>query len=122
MEATKELLGIARLKIHPGKLAEFKRLQSNCMESVRTKDTGTLQYDWYISSDYEECLVVERYRDSRALLEHFENLGKTMAALFETCSGSGEICGIPSPELTKALEGSPVRIYSPYQSMQLGCQ
>jgi quinol monooxygenase YgiN len=112
-----DLLGIARLKIHPGKLEEFKRLQAMCLESVRTKDTGTLQYDCFFSSDYAECLVVERYRDSEALLEHFANLGETAAALFETCSASGELCGSPSPELMKALEGSPVRIFSPYRSM-----
>jgi hypothetical protein len=58
-----ELLGIARLRIHPGKLEEFKRLQ--------------------------------------ALI----------------CSAAGELCGSPSPELMKALEGSPVRIFSPYLSM-----
>ena len=40
-----ELQSIARLKIHPGKLEEFKRLAAKCMESVRTRDTGTLQYD-----------------------------------------------------------------------------
>ena len=68
-------------------------------------------------SDYSECLVYERHRDSEAFLEHITNLGETMAAPFETCSGSGEICGTPSPELMKALEGWPVRIYSPYQSI-----
>jgi hypothetical protein len=41
-----ELQSIARLTIHHGKLEEFKRLAAKCMESVRTKDTGTLQYDW----------------------------------------------------------------------------
>jgi quinol monooxygenase YgiN len=118
LQTTKELLGIARLKIHPGKLEEFRNLQAKCMESVRTKDTGTLQYECFFSSDYTECLVVERYRDSEALLEHTANLGETSAAIFKTCSAAGEICGTPSPELMKALEGSPVRIFSPYLSMQ----
>jgi quinol monooxygenase YgiN len=113
----KEILGIARLKIHPGKLEEFKRLQYKCLESVQTKDIGTLQYDLFFNSDYSECLAIERYRDSEALLEHLANLGNTLTAIFETCSGSGEICGTPSPELKKALESSPVRIYSPYLSM-----
>src|SRR5687767_192583 len=112
-----EIQGIARLKIHPGKLEEFKRLQAKCLESVRTRDTGTLQYDLYISSDQAECVALERYRDSEALLEHIANLGETMDALLETCSISGEICGTPSPELIKALEGSGVRIYSPYHSI-----
>ncbi|MDE2092137.1 MAG: antibiotic biosynthesis monooxygenase [Gammaproteobacteria bacterium] len=112
-----ELQGIARLKIHPGKLEDFKRLAAKCMDSVRTKDTGTLQYEWYFSGDYSECLVLERYRDSKALLEHMSNLGETMSALFKTCSGSGELCGIPTPDLSKALENAPVQFYSPFLSL-----
>lgn len=112
-----ELLAIARDKIHDGKLEEFKRLAVKCMESVRTRDSGTLQYDWFFSSDHSECVVFERYRDSEALLEHVANLGETMNAFLETCSVSGEIFGTPSPELMKALEGLNIRIYSPYQSI-----
>ena len=118
MESTKELLGIARLKIHPGKLEEFKRLQARCVELVRARDTGTLQYDCLFNGDQSESLVVERYRDSAALLEHFANLGETAAALFATCSASGELCGTPSPELMKALEGSPVRVFWPHLSLK----
>ena len=52
-----ELQCIARLKIHYGKLDEFKRLAARCMELVRTKDTETLQYELYFNSDNTECLV-----------------------------------------------------------------
>jgi quinol monooxygenase YgiN len=45
-----ELLCIARLKIHSGKLDEFKHLAARCVELLRTKDTGTLQYDLYFNS------------------------------------------------------------------------
>ena len=50
-----------------GKLEEFKRLSAQCLEIVRTKDTGTLQYEIYFSNDQSECIVVERYRDSDGL-------------------------------------------------------
>ena len=50
------------------KLDEFKHLAARCVELVRTKDTGTLQYELYFNSDNTECLVFERYRDSQALL------------------------------------------------------
>ena len=73
-----ELHAIARLKIHHGKLEEFKRLAVKCMESVRTRDSGTLQYDWFFSDDHSECVVHERYRDSAALLEHGANLGRDL--------------------------------------------
>lgn len=109
-----ELQSVARLKIHDDKLDEFKRLATKCAELVRTKDTGTLQYELYFNSDNTECLVFERYRDSQALLEHFKNMGDTMAAILQTCSGSGEICGTPSPELIEKLKDSPVRVYTPF--------
>jgi quinol monooxygenase YgiN len=70
-----ELLGIARFKFHEGKLEEFKRLSAQAMEIVRTKDTGTLQYDIYFNEDQSECIVLERYRDSEAAIEHASNLG-----------------------------------------------
>jgi hypothetical protein len=50
-EAVSELLGIARFKFHDGKLEEFKRLSAQAMEIVRTKDSGTLQYDTYFNDD-----------------------------------------------------------------------
>ena len=61
-----ELWGIARFKFHEGKVEEFKRLSAQAMEIVRTKDTGTLQYDIYFNDDESECVVLERYRDSEA--------------------------------------------------------
>jgi quinol monooxygenase YgiN len=109
-----ELQCVARLKIHDGKLDEFKRLAAKCAELVHTKDTGTLQYELYFNSDHTECLVFERYRDSQALLDHHKNLGDTFAAILQTCSGSGEICGTPSPELIEQLKDSPVQVYTPF--------
>jgi quinol monooxygenase YgiN len=114
-----EIQGIARLKIHDGKLEEFKRVAAQCMEVVRTKDTGTLQYELYFNQDQTECLVLERYRDSQSLMEHLSNIGGLMDAMLKTCTGSGEVCGNATPELIKALEGSPVRLFSPFQSLQL---
>ena len=112
-----EIQGIARLKIRDGKLEEFKRIASQCMQVVRTKDTGTLQYESYFNEDQTERLVLERYRDSESLLKHHKNVGGLMDALLKTCTGSGELCGTATPELLKALEGSPVRLFSPYQAL-----
>jgi len=117
VQVTTEIKGFARLKIHSGKIQEFKDLQAKCMAIVRAKDTGTLQYEVFFNDDSSECIVYERYRDSDALLEHFSNLGDLMPALFRVCSASGEILGAPSAQLRKALEGSPVCIYTPYQSL-----
>jgi quinol monooxygenase YgiN len=112
-----ELQTFARLRIKEGMLDEYKRLSALCMESVRTKDTGTLQYETYFSPDNTECLVFERYRDSESLIEHFKNLGDLYNQVLETCSGAGEVCGNASPELVELLKGSPVAVYKPFMTL-----
>ena len=114
-----ELLGIARFKFHEGKLDEFKRLSAQAMEIVRTKDSGTLQYDTYFNDDQSECVVIERYRDSEAALEHAANLADLSAAVLATVSVvHGELLGEPSTELRANLADMEVpQIFTPYESM-----
>jgi quinol monooxygenase YgiN len=113
-----EIQSIARFKIHDGKLEDWKRLIAEAMETIRSKDSGTLQYDLFLSDDSSEGVLIERYRDSDALLEHFANLGDTMNALLQMYSSiSGEILGTPRAALREAVEGADVRVYVPYQSM-----
>ena len=111
-----ELQGIARFKIHEGKLEEFKRLSAQCMEIVRTKDTGTLQYEIYFNDDQSECIVHERYRDSEALIEHTAHLGDMMEAILATGSVSGELLGEPSAEFRAKMADSEVRLFTPLLS------
>ena len=88
------------------------------MEIVRTKDTGTLQYETYFNDDQSECIVLERYRDSQALIEHFAHIGgDLMEAIAATGSLSGELLGEPSAELRATIAGSEVRLFTSYQSM-----
>jgi quinol monooxygenase YgiN len=115
--AVSELVGIARYTFHEGRVEEFKRLSAQCMEIVRTKDTGTLQYEIYFNDDQSECIVLERYRDSEALIEHLANLGDLGEAILATGSVSGELLGEPSAELRANLAGSPVRLFTPFLSM-----
>ena len=112
-----ELQGIGRFKFHGGKLEEFKRLAAHCMEIARAKDTGTLQYDIYFNDYQSECIVLERYRDSEALVEHAVHLGDLGEAIFATGWVSGELLGEPSAELRAKMVGSGVSRFTPYQSM-----
>jgi quinol monooxygenase YgiN len=112
-----EIQGVARLKINDGKLDEFKWIATKFMQIVRTKDTGTLQYELYFNQAQTECLVLERYRDLLSLLQHQNNIGGLMAALLETSTGSSVACGKATPELIKALEGSPVQLFTPYHAL-----
>jgi quinol monooxygenase YgiN len=112
-----ELQGIARFKFDEGKLEEFKRLSAQCMEIMRTKDTATLQYEIYFNDDQSECIVLERYKDPEALIQHAANVGDLMEAILATGSVSGELLGEPSADLRAQLAGGPVRLSTPFQSM-----
>ena len=113
-----ELQGIGRFKFHEvGKLEEFKRLSAQAMEIVRAKDTGTLQYEIYFSDDQSECIVLERYRDPGALVEHATNLGDLGAAILATGLVSSELLGQPGAALSAQLADSPVRLFTPFLSM-----
>ena len=115
-----ELWGIARFRIHEGKLEEFKRLSAQAREVVRTKDSGTLLYDIYLNDEQTECVVLERYRDSEAAIEHAVNLGDLSAAVLATVSVvHGELLGEPSAELRANLADLEVpQLFTPYASME----
>ena len=72
--AATELQAIVRFKFHDGDVEEFKRLSSECLEIVRSKDVGTLQYDTYFNDDESQAIVLERFRDSDALILHSEKM------------------------------------------------
>jgi quinol monooxygenase YgiN len=115
-----ELLGIARFKFHEGMREEYLRLSEQAAELVRTKEPGTLQYDLYLSADQSECMIIERYRDSEAAMEHAANLGHLFDAVLATVSiVHGELLGEPSDELRAKLAGNDVPVlFTPYWSME----
>jgi len=117
-----ELLGIARFKFHEGRREEYLRLSDQAMEIVRTKDSGTLQYDLYLNGDKSECMFIERYRDSEAAIEHAANVGPLFASVLATVSVvHGELLGEPSAELRAKLAGSEVPVlFTPYRSWRPG--
>jgi quinol monooxygenase YgiN len=116
--ATTELQAIVRFRFHDGDVEEFKRLSTQCMEIVRTQDTGTLQYDTYFNEDETECIVLERFRDAEALIQHGENLAHLMDAIIATGSVSGELLGELSDELrSRFADDGPVQLFTPWLTM-----
>jgi quinol monooxygenase YgiN len=105
-----EIKGIARVKFFPGKV--------EAMEIVRTKDTGTLQYEIFFNADESEAIVFERYRDSDAALEHFANIGHLMAPLMETATVTGELLGTPNAEIRRNLTGGQPKLFEPWMTME----
>jgi quinol monooxygenase YgiN len=106
----------AKMKINHGMLEEFKQQAAKCISIAKEMDPGTLQYDWFISSDNTECEIRETYESSEALLAHVSNLREALRILFEKfASGhSVVIYGEPSAELLENAKarGIEVKIFS----------
>jgi quinol monooxygenase YgiN len=115
---TTELQSIVRFRFHEGQLEEFKRLSGVCMEIVRAKDPGTLQYDTFFNEDETECIVLERFRDLDALLRHGENIGdELMEQIVATGECHGELLGPVPEELREQFAGGPVQVFLPYAAL-----
>lgn len=112
-----EIQATARLKIHDGRLQDFRVLAARVMEAVRAQDSGTLQFDWFMSEDQRECVARETYRDSEAFLEHLQNVEELVGELLGLGDLSIEMYGSPSDALLEATAALSPRIYSPFQSL-----
>jgi quinol monooxygenase YgiN len=72
----------ARLKVRPGQLEGFKRQAAEIVRLAKERDTGTLRYDWFLSSDGAQCEVREAYVSSDALIEHRMHIGEALDKMF----------------------------------------
>ena len=113
-----EIKGIARVRFHPGKVEEWKRLTEEAMEIVRTKDSGTLQYEIFLNEDESEAVVFERYRDADAAIEHFSHVGHLMEPIMATASVTGEVLGTPNAEMKKQLAKGEPKLFAPWMALQ----
>jgi len=113
-----EIKGIARVKFHPGKAEEWKRLSREAMKIVRTRDSGTLQYEIFLNEDETEAVVYERYRDADAALEHFSNISHLMEPILATASITGEVLGTPNAKMKQQLGKGVPKLFTPWIALQ----
>jgi hypothetical protein len=71
------------MKIPPGMLKEYKRQVAEYIKQVKEKDIGTLQADWFISSDKTECEIRETYASSESALAHQDHLRELQEIIFK---------------------------------------
>jgi quinol monooxygenase YgiN len=109
-----EIKGIARVKFHPGKVEEWKRLSEQAMEIVRTKDSGTLQYEIFFNEDESEAVVFERYRDADAAIEHFSNISHLLEPIMATASVTGEALGTPNTKMKEQFGKVGPKLFTPW--------
>jgi hypothetical protein len=74
-------------------------------------------HDTYFNDDESEALVIERFRDSQALIEHGEHVAAIMEPIIATASVSGELLCELSPELRAKMIGDVPQLFRLYRSM-----
>ena len=72
----------AHMTVRPGQLEGFKQQAAECIRITKEKDTRTLRYDWFLSTDGTECEVHEAYTAPEGLIEHNAHILEARAKLF----------------------------------------
>ena len=108
-ETTNRLDVIAHGTIREGKLEGFKRHAAEMIRQTKEKDTGTLRYDWFISTDGTEFEVLEAYVNSEGLMEHSMHIGEARKVLFREFADDHrmKVYGNPSPQLVEHANALP---------------
>jgi quinol monooxygenase YgiN len=73
----------AHMTVRPGQLEGFKKQAAECIRITREKDTHTLRYDWFLSTDGTECEVREAYTGPEGLIEHNRHILEARTTLFK---------------------------------------
>ena len=113
----------ARMTVRKGKLEGFKQQASECIRQTKEKDTKTLRYDWFLSSDETECEIREAYLNSEGLIEHRKHIGESLSKLFNEFADAHAVTVYrdPSPELVgmaNALMADRIKWYSFLQGLE----
>ena len=100
---------IAHGTIREGKLEGFKRHAAEMIRQTKEKDTRTLRYDWFVSSDGTEFEVLEAYVNSEGLMEHSMHIGEARKVLFSEFADDHrmKVYGDPSPQLVEHANALP---------------
>jgi quinol monooxygenase YgiN len=96
----------AHLTVRPGCLEGFKKQAAECIRITKEKDTRTLRYDWFLSTDGTECEVREAYTGPEGLVEHNSHILEARNKLFRDYADNHfmTLYGEPSPLLLDLLK------------------
>ena len=73
----------AHMTVRPGCLDGFKEQAAELIRITKEKDTNTLRYDWFVSTDGTSCEVREAYTGPEGLIEHNRNISDARSKLFQ---------------------------------------
>ena len=100
----------AHMTVRPGCLEGFRKQAAECIRITKEKDTRTLRYDWFLSSDGTECEVREAYTGPEGLIEHNSHILEARNKLFKDYADNHfmTVYGDPSQPLLDLLNAHSV--------------
>ena len=98
------------MTVRPGCLEGFRKQAAECIRITKEKDTRTLRYDWFISTDGRTCEVREAYTGPEGLIEHNAHIIEARTKLFRDFADGHFMTfyGEPSAELLDLLKAHAV--------------
>lgn len=78
-----KIFGIVPIKLAPGMTGEFRTRGLACIAAASKDLTGTSAYEWFVSPDGSEALVIEIYDDTEAVAIHGRMVGSTVMSMVE---------------------------------------
>jgi quinol monooxygenase YgiN len=96
----------AHMSVRPGQLEGFKKQAAECIRITQEKDTHTLRYDWFLSTDGTQCEVREVYTGPEGLIEHNDHIVEARNTLFKEYADGHfmTLYGEVSPALIELLK------------------
>jgi len=100
----------AHMTVRRGCLDGFKKQAAELIRITKEKDTNTLRYDWFVSTDGTSCEVREAYTGPEGLIEHNKNILEARTRLFLDYADDHYMTfyGEPTQELLDLLKAHPV--------------
>lgn len=75
-EPSNHVAWMFELVVRDGRDADFRALMTEMVESTKGEESGTLEYEWYVSDDGRRLHLFEIYADADATMAHLATFGQ----------------------------------------------
>lgn len=110
---------VSRHCIKPGKLGDFELIATTSRQLARDKEPGTLSYRWYFHAASATFVVLHRYVDIAAFMQHVSNFRDVRRSLDDLCDTRIEVFGSLSSDVEKDLAELGVAVFCPHGNEHL---
>lgn len=102
---TDQVQYLVEFTIAEGKAEEFKSLIHSLIEKVKKNEPGVDSYQLFYNSGENKSYMLERFRNSEAVMAHLANIGNKLPEILELAPITRfEIFGNISEEVKEALK------------------